>query len=431
MFCRFHLRAQLRSPAASALQSVSAKPVLHRRGCNHGYSYRGFVIAAAAAGVLLLAHCDQVSATPYLPQHDDAVLERLPAGAFAATAEIRDLRATLRERPQDLAVATQLAWRYFELGRRDADPRYFGYAEGVLQPWWNTSQPPSVVLLLRATLRQKRHEFDLALTDLSVLVARDPLNAQAWLTRAVVLQVRGDYALARASCGSLWRLDVVLATACIGNVNSLTGQAATSTAQLRHAVERGHTAPVTVQLYLLTSLAEIAARLGNAGDAQQWYRQALALGERAIYLVTSYADFLLDQNRPAEVETLLASETRVDSLLLRLALAERTTGARLLQEHVEVLRARFAASRLRGDRTHQGEESRFVLYLLKDPARALTLAQANWAVQREPRDARILLEAALAARNPAAAQPVREILLHTGLEDQQLAAIVARLDAPP
>ena len=119
----------------------------------------------------------------------------------------------------------------------------------------------------------------------------------------------------------------------------------------------------------------------------------------------------------------------VDSLLLRLTLAEQATGAKSLADHIEALRARFDASKRRGDTTHQGEEARFVLYLLKNPARGLKLAQANWAVQREPRDARILLEAALASRDLAAAEPVREMLRHTGLEDQQLVALVNRLDA--
>ena len=53
--------------------------------------------------------------------------------------------------------------------------------------------------------------------------------------------------------------------------------------------------------------------------------------------------------------------------------------------------------------------------LLDRPARALQLARENWATQREPADARILLEAALAAGDPAAARPVLDWLERTGL----------------
>jgi hypothetical protein len=84
------------------------------------------------------------------------------------------------------------------------------------------------------------------------------------------------------------------------------------------------------------------------------------------------------------------------------------------------LTARFAASRMRGENLHQGDEARFVLFLLKQPRQALRLAQANWALQREPKDARMLLEAAIAAGNPAAAQSVIELLNRTGMEHVQL-----------
>ena len=71
---------------------------------------------------------------------------------------------------------------------------------------------------------------------------------------------------------------------------------------------------------------------------------------------------------------------------------------------------RFAAARARGDTTHRAEEARFMLRLRQDPASALRLAQANYAVLREPWDARVLLEAAIAAKDPASAQVVRDWL---------------------
>jgi hypothetical protein len=68
-----------------------------------------------------------------------------------------------------------------------------------------------------------------------------------------------------------------------------------------------------------------------------------------------------------------------------------------------------------------------MLHLLDRPRAALELARRNWATQREPADARILLEAALAANDPAAAQPVLDWLGRTGLEHVGLQALVDRL----
>ena len=63
------------------------------------------------------------------------------------------------------------------------------------------------------------------------------------------------------------------------------------------------------------------------------------------------------------------------------------------------LKARFDAAALRGDKLHQQEEARFPLASAAATRRArCALARENWTLQREPRDARVLLEAALAAR---------------------------------
>src|SRR5262249_6966360 len=102
-------------------------------------------------------------------------------------------------------------------------------------------------------------------------------------------------------------------------------------------------------------------------------------------------------------------------------------------DHVATLSARFAASRLRGDTVHRREEARFTLHLLNDPAAALRLATENWQVQREPWDARLMLETALAARQPHAPTDVLDWLHATGLQDPQISLLVQRLGAvtPP
>jgi len=127
------------------------------------------------------------------------------------------------------------------------------------------------------------------------------------------------------------------------------------------------------------------------------------------------------------VATLLRDQTRADNLLLRLALAERSLGSPAATAHVEALRDRFASSAQRGESLHLREESRFVLAVENDPQRALALAAANWKVQREPADLRVLLEAALAANDPAAAAPALAFLDATHLEDRALTGLRARL----
>lgn len=380
-------------------------------------------IAVWAFGCVVLAQ-----AVPYIPEQDAEILEQLPRSVGGSVArELRDLHEELALEPNNLELATRLARRYIELGRAEADPRYFGYAQAALKTWWDQPEPPVEALVLRATLRQNRHEFEAALSDLSKALAQDPRNAQAWLTRAVILQVQGHYPEALRSCLPLMNMaDLLLAMTCMSGSTSLSGQAGKSYDLLLETLQSSQNASLEVQRWALTLLAEIAARRGDLKAAEQHFKAALGLGAQYAYLLAAYADLLLDQARFEEVEGLLKDAIRIDSLLLRLALAERELGLASFPLHVESLKARFAASRKRGDTVHQGEEARFTLHLLKQPRAALQLAQANWAVQREPRDARILLEAALAAHDPQAAKPVLEMLESTAMEDIQLRRLAAK-----
>ena len=125
-----------------------------------------------------------------------------------------------------------------------------------------------------------------------------------------------------------------------------------------------------------------------------------------------------------DVIHLLQHETRADGLLLRLAIAEQALGLSSFRDHVSTLTVRFAASRDRGTNVHAREEARFTLVLLGNPQQALRLAQMNWKVQREPADARILLETALAAGNRTAAQPALDWLSMNHVEDLHLQKLV-------
>ena len=375
-----------------------------------------------------------LSATPFIPENDAEVLERLPTTLGSGSSDVRGLRDRLARAPTDLTLALSVAGRYVELGQVQTDPRYYGYAQAALSPWWGLADPPPEVLLLRAAIRQSRHEFDAALQDLSLLLQKQPADPQAWLMQAVIFIVRADYQAAQQACEALAGLRrAFLAFSCMGSLASLSGQAQGGYDLLRLAQAQSQNATLGERIRLETLLGKTAERLGDWGRAEGHFREAQRLGPYDAYLLGAYADFLLDQGRAREVVALLREETRVDGLLLRLTLAEREIGAPGKEAHIEELRARFAASRQRGDSLHQGEEARFLLHLVDQPQAALTLAQANWAVQREPRDARILLEAALASAQPEAARPALEMLERTKLEDAALRRLANDLQAkdPP
>ena len=394
-----------------------------------GYFTRRRFAFVGVAAALVLPWLDAVAA-PFIPANDGQVLFTLPKGATPSDA-LRRNRAELAREPASRPLAVKLAWDYINRSRAEADPRWLGFAESALAPWWNEEKPPSDVLVLRATIRQSTHDFDRALADLDVVLSTEPANAQALLTKMTILQVRGDYEEARRLGLSLYGTVPGLAgVTSICALGSLTGTAAGSAALLARTLDNNPQTPAPERVWAATVLAEIDARLGRAADADARYRQALALGQRDSYLVGSYADFLLDQGRAAEVLPLVNGSLTIDDSLLRSLLAQKALNPQSaeLAAGIEELRARFDANRHRGPSLHGRSEARFQLHLLGDPQRALEFARANWDQrQREPADVRIFLECALATKDRAAAQPVLDWLAARHLEDVHIDPLVTAL----
>ena len=383
---------------------------------------------AAALACALLAQPAQ--AAPHIPAKGSAVVERLPRRSDPAQLELQRLRRQLAASPNDVALASEVAQHHIATARRETDPRYFGYAQAALAPWWSQAAPPAQVRLLRATLLQSTHHFPEAMRDLDAIVAVDPQNSQAWLTRATVQTVRGDYQGATASCARLSSMTTQLVSlTCIASVGAMTGRSAASESLLATTLGRSADADPELQTWVLTLLAEIAERRGRSAVAEERYKKALAMSPRDSYLLGAYADFLLDQKRAAEVIALVKDQTRIDGLLLRYALALKQmpgAGEALRRADAE-LAARFGAAMQRGDTVHQREQARYELNVRGDATTALALAQKNWDVQKESADMRVLLEAALKANSKDAAAPVLAWAAKYGTEDVAVARLARQL----
>ena len=360
--------------------------------------------------LLLAVVASSTIAAPYVPISDAMVLERLPF------------------KPNDPIVAVQLARRYYGWVAEEGDPRYLGYAQAALSPWWDMREPPIEVQVLRASLAQFRHDFAGALADLTQVLNRDPLHPQARALRATIHIVQARYAEARADCRALQDISSdLIALGCTAMVDGLTGNAESAHQALNSALMAHPEATIDEKLWVLTRLAEMSQRLGKFEATEEYFKRALALGVTDTFLLAAYADFLLDQKRAVDVVKLLKDKTRSDTLLLRLVFAERTLNLPTAKEREATLTARYAAAQLRGDTVHQQEEARFALQVQKDAAKALKLAQENWKVQLEPRDARIFLEACIALGDLSAAQPVLKWLDDNHNEDRYLIGLAQRL----
>ncbi len=375
-----------------------------------------------------------VHATPFVPANEAEVVDQLPGNAGkAAAASVRESRRAqevLNQNKNNLNLALHVAKLNIRRARTESDPRYLGQAEAALTPWLNVappSRPPVTVLVLRANIRQSLHQFGPARIDLEEVVAREPANAQAWLTLATIAQVTGDIATARTSCSKIATLVAPpIHAACMAAIDGGTGQAKAAAASLVRSLQTSAGINRDLRAWIATLQAELNERAGQNLTAEKFYRQALALDKRDAYTLAAYADYLLDQNRTREVLQLIPAETDTDILLLRRVIAAQSLKRVDAPEMADKLAARYDAARSRGDQLHLREEARFLLHVRGQTSEALKLATKNWQVQKEPADLRILLEAANAAKQRAEARIALTWLDDTRLEGRALARLAAQ-----
>jgi tetratricopeptide (TPR) repeat protein len=366
------------------------------------------------ATLVALAPLAGARSAPYVPGRDTRVLAELPAGARHSSSATRELTRTR------LDIALPLAQFYISRARATGDLRFLGYAEAILAPWLTRPDVPTQVIVLHATILQSRHLFDDSLTELDRALAKNPTDAQAWLTRATVLRVLGRYREATLSCQRLAAAaDAAITTLCIQGLRGLTGQLQTAYATI--AALPLQALPPEARAWRYSELGEMAERLGDDPAAEHWLRAGLAIAPDDFYLRGACADLLLRKGRAPETLQLLAGYESMEPMLLRIAIAHRMLHDASGSPSAALLASAFSVEQQRGDAVHRREQARFLLDVAWQPAAALRAAQQNWQVQREPEDLLILLRAAQAAHEPRAAAPAREFLQQQRLQDVRLA----------
>ena len=372
-----------------------------------------FCLAAAAAAQ---------TAAPFTPASDATVLQKVPAASDPGIRRIASLRRSLAADPGDVRAADALAHAYVDFGRKVGDAQYAGYAEAVIAPWLAKPNPAPALLVTQATILSYRHEFAAARALLDKATRADPALGQAWLALASLDMLEGDYANATERCGRAGRYGGrAVGLGCAANVHLYTGQAERGLALLAQADNPA------LGSWIEGLRAEASERLGRWKDAEAHYRRALELAPGDNFLLVGYADLLLDRGRAKEVLALLADYTESDTTYLRLALAHAAVKSPQAAMFRWTMAARFEAYKQRGSELFGREEARFLLHLAGDADAALAAALRNFERQREPADARILLEAARAARKPEAVAAAVAFVERVKLTDPVIDALIRDL----
>ena len=244
--------------------------------------------------------------------------------------------------------------------------------------------------------------------------------------------VTGDMQGAAADCASLpARVAPIVSQICKARIEALTGEGARGRQRLTRAIADGDGSNPAMRRFAVIVLADLTAGLGEDQDAERLYTEASSDGSGDAPLLAAHADQLLDLGRPADALALLEDKGEADILLLRRAIAAKRTGDRRLAQWQAILDERFAAAAAGGVRVHLREEARYRLEVKGDAAGALDLALANWEVQKEPADARLLADCARAAGKAEAASTVKDFAARTKLADARVLKALASLEGAP
>lgn len=372
-----------------------------------------------------------VHAAPYIPENDAVVVEHLPGRASdPATRRVESLRKQLSARPDDAALRVEIARHYFDMAMAQGDPRYVGYASATLAPLAKNAETNADYDMALGLIQQFSHAFEPALASLTKAAALNPTSPEPLLWRTAIFMVQARYTEAAAECARVVPLaEPLLSTGCSAYVEATTGQLEPAFQKLASAVKANPQASAGLLLWENTRLAEMAWRLQRFDVAEGYFKNALKQGVTDQFLLGAYADFLLARQRPAEALKLLADWERSDILLLRLALAGKAVGDPRTASWAEQLRDRFLAAARRGDRLHEQEAARFELDIESNAAKATLLASRNYEVQKEPRDADILMRASLAANQPKVSQPALDWLRSSRYEDPVMSQLATQLAA--
>jgi Flp pilus assembly protein TadD len=362
--------------------------------------------------ILIFASAN-LMASPFKPQDHEVILELLPQQTLSNT---QKLQQQFNKNPDNLFLAIELANKYIKLG-------YQGYAQAVLKKWWNLENIPISVLLVRINLYQKQHKFNQALQDLTKLLTIDKNNTQALLTRAFIYRTQGKYAQALDDCRSLAKLSyAIIATICHSSIISLQGEAKLAYKNLQKLTIEDS----MLKQWILTEMAQIAERLGDNIQAEKHFSEAVKIKNQDYYLYNSYADFLIWNNKSKKLLELFENLAKNNfALRLRILIARKKLNISSEQD-IKYLQTNFDIEKARNSTLHLAEQARFLLTIEYDLSHAFELAKENWTIQKEPLDAIIYLQLALA--NNKSIPNVVNWIQQNKLEDVRIQSLLEKFE---
>jgi len=349
--------------------------------------------------LILSLQSTMLYARVYVPENETMPLVKVSQSKQLQL--VRSMREQLKEQPGKLELVSEIIKQYMQLGREQADERYFSYAETLLKPYLDSKNTNVTLLIQWADILQRQHRFEEAKVVLGQVLQIDKQNAHAHLMRSVIYQAQGDLVSAMSDCQSLLgRAEALVATTCLAQVSALRGQLSQGIKLLEITLERyqgQYTNKTDVIDWSRTVMAEMLVRAGKPEQALASLYKINNLSTD-FYALAVISDLLIQQQRYEEVVKLTEDKKHVTKLLLRYVIAVNHLGMAKTSD-VSRLKLVMKSSEKLAENPHKRMLARYYLDVENNPVQASKVAKHNWQEQKEPDDALILVRSMKSAND--------------------------------
>lgn len=412
----------------------------HRHRCDVSTPLSGAILATFWG---LLVAVSPVSAQERLkPAASAVVLSTSVHAASGRPSVLRSLDKAWRAQPQHMPSALAYARAVFTLGLSEGDLRWYGSAKAALTPWWTADDLPAEAYFLRGLVKQGFHDFQAGLQDINRAIALEPARAEFWSWRFALHLLLADVAAAQQDIDEMVRL-LGPEEAQVYRAVWLyrTGQPWPAVDMLSVAIRSANYQDAGSQDWLGFHWGEALRVAGQPARALAVWGQRLQASPQSHLIRLSLAELLNQQGQYRQAQTIAMAASgkgapnstapMSDALLMQAVLASRglkdPDEARLASQ----LEARLQSQALRQEALIERPQLIYQIAYGRDLKAGLALSIDNWQLQKEPPDAVLFVQAALALGQARAAEPVVKWAEKTGYTDPQLTPLLAKLKAHP
>ena len=381
------------------------------------------------AGVVLVSG-SALAQQRFLPEAPTVVLPSSVHTLMGKSGSLRELDKAWRANPEDLQIALAYARQVFNLGSSEGDLRWYGSAKAALKPWWQSTDLPADGFFMRGLVKQGFHEFDSGLRDINQAISLDPKHAEYWSWRFSLHLMQANMDAAKQDVHEMQKLfGSEEANVYQAVLLYRTGQPLPALKLLDESIRSASHQDAASQIWIGFHLGE-AHRVANQPDkALTLWRRLLQAYPQSHLLRLSLADLLNQKTKYKEAKAVATANSLITSNLTDALLMQALIASRGLKATDEASLASQMAARLQTQSLRQEsliERPRLIYQIAygRDLASGLALSIDNWRLQKEPSDAVLFLQAALALNQAKSAEPVIRWAVSTKYSDPQLSPLI-------